>query len=480
MAEQGKQPREEVPDRLRESFEELADASDALIDGLITDEPDAAEAAGVQRTLAVLEQRVEEQVATPEVIVSTSDSGEDIEAHLQGLFGDETETVQPEPEPVDEVEAVAEELAGTVLEAPPPKPLEYLIESPEPEPESTADAVDELAAKPATAPEPLPDVEPETGEEEEIEEEDDDKPPGPVLVFPSGGDDAPSASRPRGGRWIAFAAALVVLVGGGWLWVSRKPASEPPVETVPVVAEKAPTSQHEWVEPTPFEPSVFVPPVEFIVGVIEPPPKASGWTPPPPPSKRKVERPPSPRLAAPELTTPPEPRSEPIAVKPVQVAVAPVTETVVVEPAPEPETIAAQPTVPIKSHPTLPAPTIVSSTPVPDTTPTPEAVVPVELPAETTEKAVVIPPFQPPVAIDNPQPTYPEAARKRREIGTIVLKVLVSETGRVVRVVVDDGLAGSHIEAAAIETVLHWKYEPAMENGHPIRAWATEEFTFKP
>ncbi len=478
MAEPGKQPREEVPDRLRESFEELADASDELIDGLITDEADTAEAAGVQRTLAALDQRVEEQIAAPEVIVSTSDSGDDIEAHLQGLFGNETETTVPEPEPVDEVEAVADELAGTVLEAPPPKPLEYLVESPEPE--STPEAVDELAAKPATAPEPAP----ESEVEEDDEIEDDDKPPGPVLVFPSDGDSTPKSSRTGRGRLIAVAAVFAVLIGAGWLWVTRKPPTEAPVKAAPVVAEKAPPSQPEIFEPTPYEPSVFVPPVEFIVGVIEPPPKVSRWIPPAPPSKRKAERPPSPRLAAPELTTPPEPRSEPVTVK---VAVAPVTEAV------------AQPTVPIKSHPTLPAPQIVSSTPVaeatpvaePTPTPTLEPTVPVEAPVEIAasvepeivapaKKAVVIPPFQPPVAIENPQPTYPAAARKRKEIGTIVLKVLVSETGRVVRVVVDDGLAGSHIEAAAIETVLHWKYEPATENGHPIRAWATEEFTFKP
>ncbi len=476
MAEPGKHSREEVPEGLRESFEELADASDALIDGLITDEPDTSEAAGAQRTLAVLEQRVVEQVAAPDVVVSTSDVGEDIEAHLQGLFGDETETAQPAPEPEDEIEAVADELAGTVLEAPPPKPLEYLIESPEPE--SAPDALDELAAGSATAPEPLPEVEPEADDScpDDEEVEDDDKPPGPVLVFPSDGDDAPNAKRTGRGRFIAVAAVLAVLLGAGWLWVSRKPATETPAQaTPPVAAKKAPPAQPEIMEPTPFETSVFLPPVEFIVGVIEPPPTATGWS-PPPPSKRKVGRPPSPRLAAPELTTPPEPRSEPVMVKQVKVAATPVTETVAMpepERVPEPEAVVTPPAVPIQSHPTLPAPQIVSSTPVPEATPAPE-------PAAPEKKAVVIPPFQPPVPIDHPQPAYPEAAKKRREIGTIVLKVLVSETGRVVRVVVDDGLPGSHIEAAAIETVLHWKYEPAMENGHPIRAWATEEFTFKP
>jgi hypothetical protein len=49
-----------------------------------------------------------------------------------------------------------------------------------------------------------------------------------------------------------------------------------------------------------------------------------------------------------------------------------------------------------------------------------------------------------------------------------------------VRVVVEQGLAGSELEAAAIDAVLRWDYHPATENGHTIRAWTTEEFVFVP
>jgi protein TonB len=62
----------------------------------------------------------------------------------------------------------------------------------------------------------------------------------------------------------------------------------------------------------------------------------------------------------------------------------------------------------------------------------------------------------------------------------VVLNVLVNESGRVVRVVVDEGIPGSPLEAAAIDAVLRWEYRPGTENGSPVRAWVTETFVFEP
>lgn len=91
-----------------------------------------------------------------------------------------------------------------------------------------------------------------------------------------------------------------------------------------------------------------------------------------------------------------------------------------------------------------------------------------------------IPTYKPPAAIQSPQPSYPPRALKRGEQGTIVLKVLVNEEGRVTRVVVDQGIAGSELEAAAIDAVLRWTYRPATEYGRPIKGWTTERFVFTP
>ena len=48
------------------------------------------------------------------------------------------------------------------------------------------------------------------------------------------------------------------------------------------------------------------------------------------------------------------------------------------------------------------------------------------------------------------------------------------------RVVVDRGIPGSDLEAAAIDAVLRWDFRPAKEDGRPIRAWVTERFVFEP
>jgi outer membrane biosynthesis protein TonB len=62
----------------------------------------------------------------------------------------------------------------------------------------------------------------------------------------------------------------------------------------------------------------------------------------------------------------------------------------------------------------------------------------------------------------------------------VELRVLVSEKGRVIRVVVETGLPGSELEARAIDATLRSSYDPAVENGQPVRAWVIERFVFEP
>jgi protein TonB len=87
---------------------------------------------------------------------------------------------------------------------------------------------------------------------------------------------------------------------------------------------------------------------------------------------------------------------------------------------------------------------------------------------------------RPPEVIERHEPAYPESARKSGVGGTIVLKILVDESGRPVRVVVDQGIPGSELESAAIHAVLRWKFRPGLENGRPTRSWITERFAFAP
>jgi len=90
------------------------------------------------------------------------------------------------------------------------------------------------------------------------------------------------------------------------------------------------------------------------------------------------------------------------------------------------------------------------------------------------------PRFEPPEAETRIEPLYTPLARARGDRGTVVLSVLVDENGRVARALVDRGIAGSDLEAAAIDAVLRWTFRPATEAGHPIRAWVTVSFAFEP
>ncbi len=62
--------------------------------------------------------------------------------------------------------------------------------------------------------------------------------------------------------------------------------------------------------------------------------------------------------------------------------------------------------------------------------------------------------------------------------GSVMLKIRVSEQGNVTRVLIEKGLPGSPLEAAAVAAVLRWRYEPALEDGRPVESWTSAEFTF--
>jgi protein TonB len=71
----------------------------------------------------------------------------------------------------------------------------------------------------------------------------------------------------------------------------------------------------------------------------------------------------------------------------------------------------------------------------------------------------------------------PKDLKKGR--GTIVLKVLVSSRGTVSRVLIEQGIPGSPVEAAAVSAVLRWRYEPALESDVAIESWVRAEFNFE-
>jgi TonB family protein len=76
-------------------------------------------------------------------------------------------------------------------------------------------------------------------------------------------------------------------------------------------------------------------------------------------------------------------------------------------------------------------------------------------------------------------PVYPPAARQARFGGTVVARVLVSETGRPLQVEVVRGVRPD-LADAAVASIQKWTFEPARQNGREIQSWMTVEIPFRP
>jgi protein TonB len=85
----------------------------------------------------------------------------------------------------------------------------------------------------------------------------------------------------------------------------------------------------------------------------------------------------------------------------------------------------------------------------------------------------------PPRARTMTRPIYPPAALRAGVGGTVLLRVLVADTGAPLQVEVVQGIRPD-LEAAAIGAVVHWTFEPAMKNGRPVRAWTNVAVPFQP
>ncbi|QEE27881.1 M56 family metallopeptidase [Terriglobus albidus] len=73
-------------------------------------------------------------------------------------------------------------------------------------------------------------------------------------------------------------------------------------------------------------------------------------------------------------------------------------------------------------------------------------------------------------------PVYPEAARKARIEGTVVLHAIISETGDVMALQVLSGPTA--LLDSAIDAVQQWKYKPYLLNGQPIEVSTTISVTY--
>jgi protein TonB len=82
-----------------------------------------------------------------------------------------------------------------------------------------------------------------------------------------------------------------------------------------------------------------------------------------------------------------------------------------------------------------------------------------------------------PTVIGDVRIPYPEDARSRGIEGTVVLSVLVDETGQVRAVKVLSG-PGSGLDQAAAKAVERIRFRPALRKGQPVPAQITYRYTF--
>ena len=82
-----------------------------------------------------------------------------------------------------------------------------------------------------------------------------------------------------------------------------------------------------------------------------------------------------------------------------------------------------------------------------------------------------------PVLVAKLDPEYPESARRSYRTGKVVLSFTVQVSGAVTDIEVVES-AGPDLDAAAVQAVSRWRYEPATEGGKPVLSHGTVSVPF--
>ena len=83
-----------------------------------------------------------------------------------------------------------------------------------------------------------------------------------------------------------------------------------------------------------------------------------------------------------------------------------------------------------------------------------------------------------PKPIFTPDPTYTEAARKKKINGQVTLSLIVTTEGTVRDVKVTKSLEAG-LDQQSIAAVSTWKFKPAMKDGKPVAVQLNAETTFR-
>ena len=84
--------------------------------------------------------------------------------------------------------------------------------------------------------------------------------------------------------------------------------------------------------------------------------------------------------------------------------------------------------------------------------------------------------------VDNTKPTavvYPQTAQVAGEEGIVVLNVHVSDSGKPLNVAMSKSSGFTDLDNAAIETVMNWRFVPAIRGGSTTDDWALVQIVYK-
>ena len=124
-------------------------------------------------------------------------------------------------------------------------------------------------------------------------------------------------------------------------------------------------------------------------------------------------------------------------------------------------------------HPPPLQPPIVNTTPVKPAAPPPVARAAEAPPHAPVHTAPVID------ATRCEKPEYPAAARRFRESGTVVLRILVGIDGSVISSEVQTSSGSKRLDEAAREGLSLCRFKPGMVDGKPEQAWSTLRYAWK-
>ena len=84
-----------------------------------------------------------------------------------------------------------------------------------------------------------------------------------------------------------------------------------------------------------------------------------------------------------------------------------------------------------------------------------------------------------PMLKQNPPPLYPKSARRRGYQGSVLLKVLVAENGRVEEVEIDKSCGYAILDRTALAAVKEWQFKPGIKDGKKVKMWVKVPVRFE-